>query len=66
MEPHPYQHKRPRRPLNLAHRTKPPPDRVQPPNLMPLLVIGAALGAIMAVLAAPYLIGYLIQVVSGG
>ena len=66
MEPHPYQHKRPRRPLNLARRTKPPPDRVQPPNLTPLLVVGAALGAIMAVLAAPYLIGYLIQVVSGG
>lgn len=65
MDPHPYEHKRPRRPLNLSRRTKPPPDRVQPPNLTPLLVVGAVLGAVMAVLAAPYLIGYLIQVVSG-
>jgi hypothetical protein len=62
--PHPYEHRPPRRPLHLARRTTPPPDRPAPPNLRYLAYIGLALTAVLVALAAPYAIGYLIQLVT--
>ena len=62
--PHPYEHQPPRRPLHLARRTTPPPDRPAPPNLRYLAYVGLALTAVVVALAVPYVIGYLVQAVS--
>jgi hypothetical protein len=64
MQPHPYEHRKPRRPLRLPRRTTPPPDRPAPPNLRVLLIAGLVLAAVFAALAVPYVIGYLLQLVS--
>lgn len=61
MKPHPYEHRRPRRPRYLPRRTKPPPERQAPPDLRWMLFVGIALAAVVAALATPYLIGYLIE-----
>jgi hypothetical protein len=63
-ETHPYEHQRPRRPSHLARRTTPPPERPAPPNLRYLLYVGLALTALTVALAVPYIIGYLIQLVT--
>jgi len=63
--PHSYEHQRPRRPSHLARRTTPPPARPAPPNLRYLLYVGLALAAVVAALAVPYIIGYLLQLVTG-
>lgn len=65
LNPHPYEHRRPRRPLRLPRRTKPPPERVAPPDLTWLMYIGIALAAVLAALAAPYLVGFLISLITG-
>jgi len=62
--PHPYEHRPPRRPLHLPRRTTPPPDRPAPPNLRYLAYVGLALTAVLVALAAPYVIGYLVQLVT--
>jgi len=62
--PHPYEHQPPHRPSRLARRTTPPPVRPAPPNLRVLAYIGLALTAIVVALAMPYVIGYLIQLVT--
>ena len=66
LRPHPYEHQRPRRPTNLARRTKPPPERHSPPDLRFLIYVGIALAAVLAALATPYLIAYLLQAMNGG
>ncbi len=66
LNPHPYEHQRPRRPRILPRRLKPPPDRQDPPDLRWLLFVGIALAAVMAALAAPYIVGYLLQAATGG
>jgi hypothetical protein len=65
LKPHPYEHHRPRRPRYLPRRLKPPPDRPEPPDLSWLLYVGIGLAAILAVLAAPYLVSYLVDVLFG-
>ena len=62
---HPYEHQRPRRPSHLARRTTPPPARPAPPNLRLLAYVGLALTAVVVALAVPYIVSYLIQVVTG-
>jgi hypothetical protein len=62
---HPYEHQRPRRPSHLARRTTPPPARPAPPNLRYLLYVGLALTTVVVALAVPYIIGYLLQLVTG-
>lgn len=66
-EPHPhtYEHQPPRRPSHLARRTTPPPVRPAPPNLRYLLYVGLALTTVVVALAVPYIIGYLLQLVTG-
>jgi hypothetical protein len=61
---HPYEHRRPRRPARLAKRLTPPPARAQPPDLTLFLYAGIVLAVILAVLAIPYVIGYLVDVIS--
>jgi hypothetical protein len=63
LKPHPYEHQRPRRPRDLPRRMKPPPERQEPPDLRWLLYIGIGLAAVMAALATPYVIGYLLEAV---
>ena len=62
--PHPYEHQPPRRPRGLTRRMTPPPDRPVPPNLRLLLYAGLALAAVVVALAVPYVIGYLVQLVT--
>lgn len=66
LEPHPYEHQRPRRPRFLPKRLKPPPERKDPPDMRWMLYVGIALAAIMAALATPYIVGYLLQAATGG
>jgi hypothetical protein len=61
LKPHPYEHRRPRRPRYLPRRTKPPPERQEPPDLRLLIYVGVGLAAVMAALAAPYVVGYLLE-----
>jgi hypothetical protein len=58
---HSYQHQRPRRPRDLPRRTVPPPERHEPPDLRWFAYIGIALAAVLAALATPYLIAYLLE-----
>mgnify|MGYP000622029080 CR=1 len=61
--PHRYEHRRPRRPSHLARRLTPPPERAEPPDLRPFLYAGLVLAIIVLVLALPYVMGYLFEVV---
>ena len=60
---HRYEHRRPRRPPHLAKRLTPPPKRDEPPDLTLFLYAGIVLAVILAILAIPYVIGYLFEVV---
>lgn len=61
-QPHPYEHRRPRRPSHLPKRLTPPPKRDEPPDLSLFLYAGVVLLVIMLILAIPYLVGYLFEV----
>ena len=60
--PNRYQHRRPRRPPHLPKRLTPPPERSEPPDLTLFLYAGIVLAVILAILAIPYVIGYLFEV----
>jgi hypothetical protein len=60
--PHRYEHRKPRRPRHLPKRLTPPPNRSAPPDLTLFLYAGVVLLVILAILAIPYLIGYLFEV----
>lgn len=62
-QPHPYEHRRPRRPSHLAKRLTPPPERPEPPDLTLFLYTGLVLGIILVILALPYIAGYLFEVI---
>lgn len=64
LKPHPYEHRRPHRPSHLAHRLKPPPERKAPPDLTLFLYAGIVLAVIVVLLLVPYLIGYLVNLMS--
>lgn len=63
-QPHKYEHRRPRRPSHLPKRLTPPPERSEPPDLSLFLYAGMVLALILVVLAIPYVIGYLFEVVT--
>lgn len=65
LKPQPYAHRRPRRPRYLPRRLAPPPERQAPPDLHWLLYIGIGLAAVLAAIATPYLVSYLLQAISG-
>jgi hypothetical protein len=58
-----YEHERPRRPSHLPRRLTPPPKRSEPPDLTLFLYAGVVLALVLVILAIPYLIAYLLQVV---
>ena len=62
-QPNKYEHRRPRRPPHLPKRLEPPPERADPPDLTLFLYAGIALAIVLLVLAIPYVIGYLFEVV---
>ncbi|MDP9273240.1 MAG: hypothetical protein M3O93_06890 [Chloroflexota bacterium] len=63
---HPYEHRRPQRPRHLPRRVEPPPERGAPPDLTLFLYVGLGLVAVLAVVAVPYAVAYLIRWVTGG
>ena len=60
--PNKYEHRPPKRPSRLARRLTPPPNRQEPPDLTLFLYAGVALGLVLIILALPYVIGYLFEV----
>jgi hypothetical protein len=62
-QPHKYEHRRPRRPSHLPKRLTPPPSRSEPPDLSLFLWAGVVLALVLVVLAIPYLMAYLFEVV---
>jgi hypothetical protein len=62
--PRPYRHQRPKRPPRLAFRREPPPERRDPPDMSWFLYAGIILAIVVVVLAIPYLIQYLVEIMS--
>ena len=62
-EPHPYEHRTPHRPSHLPKRLTPPPARSEPPDLTLFLYAGIVLAVVLAIVAIPYVIGYLFEVI---
>jgi hypothetical protein len=61
-EPHKYEHQRPQRPSHLPKRLTPPPERSGPPDLSLFLYAGLVLAVILVIVAIPYIIGYVFEV----
>jgi hypothetical protein len=57
-----YVHRKPRRPTHLPRRLTPPPERRGPPDLSLFLYAGLVLVLILVILAVPYIVGYLFEV----
>ncbi len=55
-----YHHERPRRPPRLPRRLEPPPER-QTVDIRWMVYIGFGLAAVMAIIAIPYVIAYIIE-----
>jgi hypothetical protein len=62
-QPNKYEHRRPRRPPHLAKRLRPPPERSEPPDLTLFLYAGLAIAFVLVLVAIPYVIGYLFEVI---
>ena len=62
-KPNRYEHRRPRRPSHLPKRLTPPPERTRPPDLSMFIYAGIALAAVLAIVAIPYAIGLLVEIV---
>jgi hypothetical protein len=62
-ERHKYAHRRPRRPAHLPRRLTPPPARSEPPDLSLFLYAGMVLALVLVILAIPYAIGFLFEIV---
>lgn len=60
--PNRYEHRRPRRPSHLPKRLTPPPERDGPPDLSLFLYAGLVLAIILVILAIPYVIAYLFEI----
>ncbi len=62
-QPHRYEHRKPRRPPHLPRRLTPPPEREGPPDLSLFLYAGIVIAVVLAIVAIPYLMAYLFEVV---
>jgi hypothetical protein len=60
--PNRYEHRRPQRPSHLPKRLTPPPERDGPPDLSLFLYAGLVLALILVILAIPYVVGYLFEI----
>ena len=63
-EPHKYEHQRPRARRTCPKRLTPPPERSGPPDLSLFLYAGIVLAIILVILAIPYIIGYVFEVLA--
>jgi hypothetical protein len=61
-KPKRYEHRRPRRPSHLPRRLTPPPKRDGPPDLSLFLYAGLVLVIILLIVAIPYVVGYLFEI----
>jgi hypothetical protein len=61
-KPNTYEHRRPQRPSHLPKRLTPPPEREGPPDLSLFLYAGLILVLILVIVAIPYIIGYVFEV----
>jgi hypothetical protein len=61
-QPNRYEHRAPQRPSHLPKRLTPPPERSEPPDLSLFIYAGVVLAVVLAILAIPYVIGYLFEV----
>lgn len=61
-QPNKYVHRKPKRPPHLPRRLTPPPERPGPPDLSLFLYAGLVLALILVIVAVPYVIGYLFEV----
>jgi hypothetical protein len=61
-QPRKYEHRRPHRPSHLPKRLTPPPTRAEVPDLSLFIYAGIVLAIILVILAIPYVIGYLFEV----
>jgi hypothetical protein len=61
-KPNRYEHRRPHRPSHLPKRLTPPPEREGPPDLTLFLYAGLVLALVLVILAIPYVVGYLFEV----
>lgn len=59
-----YEHTRPRRPSHLARRLNPPPERKAAPDMTWFAYIGLALAFVVVILVVPYLISYVVELLS--
>jgi hypothetical protein len=59
-----YEHAKPHRPSHLARRLNPPPLRPGPPDLTWFAYIGLALAVVVVILVVPYLISYVVSIVT--
>jgi hypothetical protein len=66
LKDHPYEHQLPRRPRRLPRRTEPPPERAGAPDLRLFLFAGLVLLGIVAFVAIPYAVQYLLLWLTGG
>ena len=64
LKPRRYEHQRPHRPSHLPRRLTPPPERRAPPDLTLFLYAGIVLAVVVVMLLVPYLVGYLVNVMS--
>lgn len=62
--PKPYEHQKPHRPSHLARRLRPPPERKAPPDLSLFLYAGMALAVLVLLVAIPYAIAFLVDMLS--
>jgi hypothetical protein len=62
----PYEHQLPRRPARLPKRTEPPPERTGTPDLSLFLFAGLVLVMIVAFVAIPYVVAYIVLWLKGG
>ena len=58
-----YRHQRPRRPPRLPKRLEPPPER-HTVDISWMIYIGIGLALLLALLAVPYAIGYIVEILS--
>jgi hypothetical protein len=61
-QPNRYEHRAPHRPSHLPKRLTPPPKRSEPPDLSLFIYAGVVLAVVLAIVAIPYVIGYLFEV----
>lgn len=59
-----YEHQKPHRPAHLPRRLEAPPERGAPPDLTWFAYIGLALALVVVVLLVPYLLAYVVELLS--